>query len=171
MSYTPIRKTLFWKATPRRAEFLVISEIVTWISHWDVEIRQPRRCGGRHCYLCSVGAQKIPRMVVLALDSNNNEWLVDLRERHEITLLKMQEGGMGAVGSRICIRKEGLHSNSPVSITFLAKEYAHGRDISRLVETIGLPPLLLQERFNVDQSTSTTQNHSEVRGEAAPFSE
>lgn len=169
MSYTPQRGPQFYKATTRRAEFLVCSEIVTWISHWDVQVRQPRRCGGRDCYLCTVGCPKIPRHVVMAVDGNGCDVLIDLRSRHELTLAKMQEGGMGASGSRLCVRKEGIAGNSPISITFLGKEFAHARDISRLVAALGLPPMLVREPLNVEELTSTTQAPSEVRGEAAPF--
>lgn len=151
-------------ATDRRQELLIISEPTHWVSHWDVQLRRSRRCGGRECYLCSVGAQKQLRVVVMAIDSAGREKLLELRERHRELL-----DGIGSfVGARVSIKREGQAKNSPITVKYLEHSAAHERDISRLVESFGLEPILVMATEPTEflispskESDSSAQRHEE----------
>lgn len=134
-------KPLFIKCTERRAEYLVCSRVEHWVSHWDVEKGQSRRCAGLECALCQYGVPRVTRFVVMALDSRNRECLIELRERHRHILEQIEASLTNGEGVRITARKEGNARNSPVTFTILGPEAVFRREITKLVDTFGLPPL------------------------------
>lgn len=140
------------KATSRAAEFTIISEAAHWYSHWDPSKRRTMRCGGKECYCCATGIQKQLRVVVLVIDTNNREKLIELRERHR----EFFDHFASLVGLRIRVRKLGEAQNSPVEIRHVGEVHATVRDITRLVECLGSPAILvcsgdLGERFDRDE--------------------
>lgn len=152
-SVSPSNSVRWIKLTDRRTELLVISEIVAWTSHWDVHANRSRRCGGSDCAFCAMGATHNRRWVLMALDSGLRECLLELREaqREKVQQLYQEYGTL--VGVRLRLRKEGKASNSPVFLEGIGREFAVARDITRLVETLGLPPITIGHAMNVDRST------------------
>lgn len=135
------------KVTERRQELKLISEPTPWVSHWDVSEGKSRQCGGPDCYLCALGVPKQLRVVVLGLDSRSNEKLVELRERHRW----MFDQYPSLVGLVIGIRKAGAARNSPVEVDCRDFEAANARDISRLVQSFGLPAIRIGKEAEVQQ--------------------
>lgn len=118
-----------------------ISEATPSMTHWDTEVNRSRRCGGKECYLCAIGVQRQLRVYVLALTKDNKEVLFELRERHRDVF----DGFGSLVGLQIRGRKIGLARNSPVEIVCGEFVYAVRRDITRLVDCLGLPPILCRK--------------------------
>lgn len=133
----PPVKPEWLKVTERWQELLVVSEPTPWVSHWDPTANRSRKCAGPECYLCSLGCQKQLRVVVIAIDNRNRDKIVELRERHR----EMLEGFGSLVGLRIRVRKSGTARNSPVDVEGLEHAAAIERDISRLVDSLGLPAI------------------------------
>ncbi len=129
------------RPTERREEYLIISELTSWISHWDPVRKRSRRCGGPRCYCCSVGMQKQLRVVVMVVDKNSRDKLLELRERHR----EVVDGHESVVGLRITVKREGTAQNSPVTIKVIGSGAASIRDIGRLVETFGLEAVVIGE--------------------------
>ncbi len=123
----------------RKAEYLIISELTHWVSHWDPNVKRARRCGGPRCYWCSMGCQKQLRVVVMLSDRGGRDMLLELRERHR----EVVDGHESVVGLRVSVKREGTAQNSPVTIKVIGSGAASERDISRLVESLGLPPTLI----------------------------
>ena len=124
--------------TDRRQEFLCLSEATPWVSHWDVDAGRSRKCAGARCWLCHCGVPKVLRVIILVIDDQGRERLLELRERHR----PLWESS-SLVGARLHARKEGLAKNSPVVIARAGREEIAPRDISRLIECLGLPPALI----------------------------
>lgn len=141
MKWSDIPRTAVrWlKVTERSQEVIVISEPAFWLSHWDPVKTRSVRCGGRACYPCSIGVQKQLRVVVLVVDPQGKDALLELRERHREKLDKYER----MVGVRMKVWKAGQAKNSPVEVKVTGEQYAHERDISRLVEQLGEAPILL----------------------------
>lgn len=141
MRWADIPKTAvrWMKVTERSQEVLVISEPAFWFSHWDPRKSRSVRCGGRACYPCSIGVQKQLRVVVLVVDPAGKECLLELRERHREKLDKYEK----MVGVRLRVWKAGAAKNSPVEVKVSGEQYAHERDITRLVDLLGEAPILL----------------------------
>lgn len=118
-----------------------ISEPTPLMTHWDVEAQKSRRCGGKDCYLCAIGVQRQLRVYVLALNKENAEVLFELRERHRDVF----DGFGSLVGLQVKGRKVGSAKNSPVEIVCGEFVYAVRRDIRRLVDSFGLPPILCRK--------------------------
>ena len=153
------------KATERRMELLIISEITYWVSHWDPQRGRSVRCGGTACYHCQQGAQKIVRGVVLGIDSSGREKLLEIRDRHE----RIFESYDTSVGLRISVRKTGPARNSPIDMTVLREELAYRRDISRLVDSLGEPAVILGETEaeraeRVDRQNEAAEKYNEEHG-------
>ena len=144
----------WFKATPKRQELLMVSELHSTLTHWDPMQRRSRRCAGRECYCCTIGMPKILRFVAMGVDDRGNDWLVEFRERHRERLNSCISEGGKLSGWRVVIRKEGTAINSAVSIELLVREYAAERDIARLVDLLYLPAVQLGEPANVEDPTS-----------------
>lgn len=129
------------KPGERKVELLLCSDITYWVSHWDPQSRRSVRCGASACYFCQQGAQKIVRGVVLGVDNQGRERFFEVRQRHEDVF----ESYSTTVGLRISIIKTGRAVNSPVNVKVLREEMAYARDITRLVECLGSPAVLLGE--------------------------
>lgn len=127
--------------TDRRQEVTCLSQLYHWESHWDIEARRSRRCGGKLCYCCSIGAQRQLRVVLLVQTASGEERLLEVRERHRESFDRFES----TVGLRLFVRKEGTAKNAPVSVRPGEFGYAIERDISRLVDCLGLSPVLLAE--------------------------
>lgn len=137
-------KPQFAKFTERRQEFVVCSRVEHWVSHWDVERQRSRRCGGVECSLCGIGVPRVTRFIVMAIDGRQREVLIELRERHRHILEQIESTVTNGEGVRITCRKEGAARNSPVTITILGPEAVYRREITKLVDTFGLPALKTQ---------------------------
>lgn len=144
----------WFKATVRRSELLFVSDVFGWVSHWDVSARRSRKCGGRSCGLCSFGYPKVARFVVVAVDQWGTDWLVELRERHREFIERLREGRGTAAGARVVVCKEGEALNSAVCFTLLGREPVVIRDISRLVDSLGLPAITVRSENNIGEITS-----------------
>lgn len=131
------------QATQRRQEFVVCSEATHWVSHWDTLKAKSRRCGGSQCQLCAIGSPRVIRYILLCIDNHGRERLLELRERHADYLDSLKESHGSLVGLRVVVSKDGAAKNSPVSFRCLASEPAIRRDISLLVQSFGLPALLV----------------------------
>lgn len=131
----------FVEITERRQEFVVCSKVEWWVSHWDVERRRSRRCGGVQCALCAIGSPKVMRFVVMATDGRGNEVLLEFRERHRRIVERIEATVSNGSGVRIVARKDGGAKNSPVDYQLLGEEEAFRREIALLVESFGLPAL------------------------------
>ena len=141
MSFGPRISPSWFKASDRKQEVLVISELTHWISHWDADTHRSVRCGGRLCMACHYGAPKQLRVVVLLVDGAGKECLLELRERHR----EVFDSYPSVAGLRLTVRKEGTAKNSPVTVKVVGQTLVAVRDISRLVETLGCRPVLLAE--------------------------
>lgn len=148
-------KTLFYVPTDRRKEFTAISNIESWVGHWDHSISRTRRCGGAFCAMCAMGYEKKLSMVCLVRDDQNNEHWLELRERHRAVIDQGEERKGNFSGSRLVVKKEGSAKNSPVFIGFLGKEIVERREIINFVEKLGSDPILIQK-----PSTSTSERHA-----------
>lgn len=137
----PKDKPLFVTFTERRQEFIVCSRVEHWVSHWDQTAGKSRRCAGSDCHLCHLGVPRVTRFVVMALDTHNRECLIEMRERHRHILEQLEASVTNGEGVRITCRKEGTAKNSPVTVTILGHEAVFRREIQKLVDTFGLPPL------------------------------
>lgn len=131
------------QATQRRQEFVVLSEATHWISHWDTVKAKSRRCGGAECQLCQIGSPRVIRYVLLCVDGHGRERLLELRERHADYLDQLKTTHGSLAGLRCVVSKDGQAKNSPVSFRFLSVESCVRRDITLLVASFGLPPLLV----------------------------
>lgn len=133
----PIRP--YWpKVTGRKQELLVISEPTPWISHWEVQLKRARRCGGPGCLLCAMGQQKQLRVVLMCADNFGRDALLELRERHRECLDRFE----ATVGLKIRLWRAGKAQNSPVMLEVTGEGSAVARDIKALVDSFGLPPLM-----------------------------
>lgn len=145
--------------TDRWQELLVISEPTHWVSHWDTHLSRSRRCGGRDCAFCAAGCEKQLRVVVLGIDAYGKEKLLELRERHREAFDRYDS----MVGVKLRVKRAGAAKNSPVDCTVLGLEHAVPRDIARLVESFGLPPITLQPEatsaFQPDPSDASLEPH------------
>lgn len=139
--FGPQVKPVWFSATEKRTELLIISQAHHWISHWDPARHRSVRCGGSRCLACSYGAQKQLRVVVMAVDQYGKEFLLELRERHRERVDKYPT----TLGLRIRIRKTGSAKNSPVEIVVIEESHAIERDISKLVDCLGERPVLVAE--------------------------
>lgn len=150
------------KLSDRWQEVMVISEPTSWISHFDVQLRRTRRCGGSTCYPCATGAQRQLRVVIMVVDGRGKDFLLELRERHR----EMFDRYESMVGLRLRIRKFGTASNSPVEVKPIEFAAAVERDIGRLVESLGLPAIHAQLPSSIDliqeQIGSTSQLEREL---------
>ena len=131
------------QATQRRQEIVLLSEATHWVSHWDTAKGQSRRCGGELCQLCQIGSPKVLRYVLLCVDSHGRERLLELRERHADYLDQLKNNHGSLAGLRCVVSKDGAAKNSPVSFRFLTVESVIRRDITLLVASFGLSPLLV----------------------------
>lgn len=131
----------FVSLSERRLELVVCSKVEWWVSHWDVERRRSRRCGGVECALCAIGSPKVLRFVVLCLDGRGRECLLELRERHREIAERIDATVTNGDGVRIVVRKDGAAGNSPVDVRILGLEPCYRREISLLVSSFGLPAL------------------------------
>lgn len=118
-------------------EFLVISEIESWVSHWDARIGKSRRCGGPGCALCHMGYQKQLRVVVMTIDKSGRDTLIELRERHRTYL----DGVESVVGLKVRMKKMGAARNSRIELDIIGSQEVATRDIKRLVLCLGEEPL------------------------------
>lgn len=143
MSYDRIPKIgpKWVKFTDRWQEFITISEPHHWISHWDTEAQRSRRCGEDLCYMCAIGVPKQLRVVILCRDSKGHEVLIELRERHR----EVFEHYEPMTGLRFKARKMGTARNSPVEVVPMDFAAAVARDISRLVDSFGLAPVVISD--------------------------
>ena len=132
----------FIELTERRQEFVVCSKVEWWVSHWDVERRRSRRCGGVACALCAIGSPKVTRFVVLAVDGRGAEVLLEFRERHRKLVERLEASVSNGAGVRIVGRKDGGARNSPVDYQLLGEEPCFRREIALLVESFGLAALI-----------------------------
>lgn len=137
---TPPLKVGWLQVTDRSQEVLCVSRASEWVSHWDPELRRSIRCGGRSCYPCSLGVQRQLRVVVMVVTATGEDKLLELRERHR----ERFDAYETMVGLRLRVRKAGTAKNSPVDIAVRSQDLAVERDISRLVEQLGLPPILVR---------------------------
>lgn len=131
----------FISLTDRRQELLVVSPVEGWISHWDNAQKRSRNCGGASCSLCHFGSPRVVRFDMMVITSSGHEALLELRERHRDLCEEINSRIALGVGVRIVARKEGRASNSPVDVRILGNEDAYIREIRKLVDVIGLPPL------------------------------
>jgi hypothetical protein len=154
----------WFSAAERKTELMVISQPTHWISHWDVQLRRSRKCGGRECYCCAQGYQQVLRVVVMCVDPGGRDVLLELRERHREIFDRYDS----LVGLRLSVRKLGSAKNSPVEIRPLDFAAAVERDITRLVDTLGLPPLRVSA--GAEQS-STASTWADEREEFPPSKE
>ena len=82
-------------------------------------------------------------------------------------LTKILESYKTTVGVRISVWKDGKATNSPVCVKVIDQEFAQEREISRLVETLGLPPVMVmvmdgsvhigEERPDLDERIETAR--------------
>jgi hypothetical protein len=135
--------TRWVQATERAQRLLIVSEVRHWVSHWEASSGRSRRCGGEGCALCALGGQRQLRMVVLCVDGRGNDILFEFRERHRAVLEGILERCKTTVGVRISVWKDGSAKNSPVCVKYIDQEHAQEREISRLVESFGLPPVMV----------------------------
>ena len=101
-----------------------------------------------------MGCQKILRFDVMCVDDRGEDRLFELRERHRKVLEAAISQFGSTVGLRVVIRKEGSAPNSAVDVRVLGREAAIERCISRLVESFGLPPILMAPETYVEERTS-----------------
>jgi hypothetical protein len=129
------------KPGPRWGEILIISELRSWVSHWDNRISRTRQCGGPGCRLCAMGYQKQLRVVLMGIDASTRDVLFELRERHRAVL----DPYPSTVGLVVKIRKTGTAKNSPVEIQVIGNRNAAERDISKLVAVLGEEALFVED--------------------------
>lgn len=146
--FGPTVKPVWFKPSERKQELLIVSEPYHWVSHWDVQLRRSRRCGGELCYLCHCGMEKQLRVVLLAIDREGKDTLFELRERHREKLDK--QGNL--CGLRVKLWRAGSARNSPIEIQVGDFGAAVERDISRLIDSLGLPPI------NVELGSTSSLN-------------
>lgn len=91
--------------------------------------------------MCAIGCRKTVAAVVMAIDTRGRDSLIELRQRHR----EKMESYDTLVGLRVRIRKAGKADNAPVEVSPVDYSAAVERDISRLVETFGLPPILVSD--------------------------
>lgn len=152
----------FVELTERRQEFVVCSKVEWWVSHWDVERRRSRRCGGVGCALCAIGSPKVVRFVVLAIDNRGHEVLLELRERHRAIAERLEASVSNGSGVRVVARKDGSAKNAPVNYVVLGEEEVFRREIGLLVASFGLPALMgpnLDDHQGIDGDTSPLQEN------------
>ena len=77
----------------------------------------------------------------MGIDEHGREWLVELRERHRDIAEKLDELIRNGQGHRLVGRKEGPARNSPVCLVLAGPVEVFRREITRLVERLGLPAL------------------------------
>jgi hypothetical protein len=91
------------------------------------------------------------RVVILCVDENGREKLVELRERHREVFDRYDS----MVGLRIRVKRSGTARNSPVDLKVVKEEHAVERDISRLVESFGLPSISVGLEATCDEQPDT----------------
>jgi len=148
MSYQPLpkpKKVLWLVASQKKQRVVIISRIRFWTSHWDVTAGKSRRCAGDACQLCAAGLPQQIRYVCLVVDQLGSQRLLEFRERHYAVLETMRCQPRGELGTVIVIQKSGEAKNSPVEIKAVGQEQVIEQEISRLVESLGLPPKFLTD--------------------------
>ena len=144
-------KPTWFAVTDRKAELLLVSAITSWVSHWDIETRRSRRCGGDRCELCRFGAPKVQRWVAIGVDKRGSDRLVEFRERHRGFFERCRVENGTAAGARIAIWKSGAAKNAPVEVALVGFEKVWPRDISNFVDCLGLPARLVGGEVISDQ--------------------
>lgn len=140
MSALPRKLSPDWvKFSERRSELVVCSKPGWWVSHFDHAAGRSRRCGGETCALCHMGMPRVLRFVMLCLSDRGVECLLELRERHRDVVERIVATTDAGGGVQIVGRKEGKASNSAVTVTVVGRVDTMLRDISRLIESLGLP--------------------------------
>jgi hypothetical protein len=147
----PTSESPKWIQLTSRAQTLVaLSKVEHWFSHWDPNQGfkgKTRRCGGERCALCALGAQKQLRFVILVKPTavGSPAKLIEFREPQRNALEMLIAAG--TVGTTIKARKEGNASNSPAHLEVMKLPKAHVIEtcITRLVQSLGLPPLYLEK--------------------------
>lgn len=178
MSELPKAVSIRWVAATERAQrLLIVSEVRHWVSHWEASSGRSRRCGGEGCALCALGGQRQLRMVVLCVDGRGNDILFEFRERHRDVLQQILERHKTTVGVRISVWKDGGAKNSPVCVKLIDKEFAQEREIARLVESFGLPPVMVtvqggqvsigEQRPDIEEKLEVNRHLDEVFNKAA----
>lgn len=145
----PKASALRWyRGDSRKREFMILSKIEFWRSHWDAGQRRSRKCGGEECALCRLGFELTLRYVVLGIREGHGPELLEFRARHYPVLKLLDESERRGVGAFIRVYKEGTATNSPVMLELSRRERdpsANEVSISRYVEAFGLPAKLISD--------------------------
>lgn len=172
MSKLPAAASPRWlEVTERRREVLVVSEPEFWWSHWDVDARRSRRCGGAACLMCAGGSPRVLRVVLLVLDDRGAQHLLELRERHRDVIERMVGEYGGTAGVRVVVRKEGAARNAPVCVSVLCKESSCRVATAKLVESLGLPALVARQSTTESGAQELEEVIREARNVGLPDSE
>lgn len=132
----PAQKATWFVPTTRRQELLILSHPRTIDTHFDLEFRRTRRCGGPRCMGCHLHVPMVPRHIVMCHDTNNREKLLELRERH----LQALDSYSALVGVRVAVKKSGEGRNCRVQIEAIGvEEGIPAREIDALCKTFYLP--------------------------------
>lgn len=142
----PKTRTGFLVVNHKPQELVVLSQVEWWITHWDVQERKSRKCGGDRCLLCSLGFPQVLRVVLMVLTPDNTHKLFELRERHRSIWEHMIAMG-GPVGCTIRVKKEGMAKNSALFVHVVQRDLMRVAEasISNLVGSLGLPAQYVAE--------------------------
>jgi len=90
-----------------------------------------------------MGYQKTVAYVCLAVDDNQDECWLELRERHRNAIDRGEAGNGCFAGAVVCVKREGEQKNSAVSVEVLTKVLVQQREIKCFVAKLGARPLLI----------------------------
>ena len=135
----------FWLPSSKRTTAIVLSPVEWWFSHWVRDLKRSRKCAGNNCLHCAQGDPVVLRYVLAIRRADGIPCLIELRDRHRELLNEMCAHPDGAPGHILAIKRKTEAAKSWIEVELLSdqKEAMVPMDISRLVATLGLPPLLV----------------------------
>ena len=143
----------------RPLELLVVSEATPWTMHFDNLAKRSRRCGGPRCAMCAMGSPSETVNVLMGFDANGTRWLFELRKRHVLVLAKMNSDRGTCAGWSVKVVKSGQAKNSPVEVSLLDWQRVEVHCIRALVESLGLPALLLESPSDLERQHEDSTSH------------
>lgn len=140
------KSSVRWLRVPAEpAEFVVLSQLRWWASHWDARLQRSFRCGGEWCKACADGAEVTYRYVVMVEDVNGERFLLEIPRRLRTLLESLDDLGRDCPGVQLRVGRQSRRPGGRIAIEIVAHVKKETVEILPLVETLGLSPRLLDD--------------------------